>query len=183
MSNPTFGGPMPFPAESHFATDFQKKVVHGADGQPWPKHSRGLSDNVAFVQNVTRSQGDELQPILFHYLVPDGSDPRFPVPIAGDRIYVARWNPNTVFAGGWGFSSGLAGLSDLKGEYVDPSGTVQTIVFAADLSLSPSTDFTKFELEAVYETHPSQYSIDLFFELSTAASPGDTVKGRLDFVS
>lgn len=172
--------PQPYPTQSHFAAGFALGVENGPEAEGWPKHPRGQHRAGSYIDNG--KEGGELRPQLYKYTAPDGSDPAFPVPVAGDRIYVGRWFPGQTFAGGWGFASGFTGVGSLVGTYLDASGTLQTVTFAYDGSLSPNTDFTKFEIEAVNEVNPSGNVIDLFFELSTPPAAGDILKGRLDFV-
>ena len=173
--------PLPFPSQSHFATDFAIGVRPAPISEGWPSHPRGTGSQPSSIdRGVT---GGQLTTTLYHYRVPDGSIPLYPVPVAGDRIYVARWMPGETFAGGWGYASGFSGVGALRADWLDGQGSHQSLTFASDASLSPSTDFTKFEIEAVYERNPSGQIIDLFFELSQPPLAGDVLKGRLDFVS
>lgn len=173
--------PLPYPANSHFGDEFALGVQQGLNGEPHPKHPRGLFRAGSYVSKG-RDHGT-VKAQLYSYEVPDGSDPLYPVPGVGERLYVGRWWPDEVFAGGWGFASGFSGLGDLKGEYTDATGTVQTILLADSTQLMPNADFAKFEIGAVNTENPSNSVVELFFEITAAPAAGDVLKGRLDFVS
>lgn len=168
-----------FPIDSHFAQEFSFGVEAGVSGDPHPRHPRGLYRAGKYI-NKGRDQG-LVHTQVYTYTVPDGSDPMFPTPVVGDRIYVGRWLPDQVFIGGWGYASDFSGLGDLKAEYSD-GVSVQTVNFTNAAGLSANADYTKFEIQAVNEENPTSEVVDLFYELTTAPAAGEILKGRLDFV-
>jgi len=173
--------PLPYPENSHFTSDFARGVTQDITNDVWPNHWRGQSHQHRAIDRGLA--GGELRPTLFHYLVPDGDDPLHPIPAVGDRIYVARWMPGETFAGGWMFASNFGGLGSLAAQWSDANAETRTLLLANGAGLSPNTDFTTFEIDALYERNPAGQVIDLFFELSAAPSAGDVLKGRLDFVT
>ena len=170
---------LPYPIESHFSQEFAFGVEAGENGAPYPRHPRGLYRAGQYI-NKGRDQG-MVHTQLYTYTVPDGSDPMYPTPVVGDRIYVGRWLPDQVFIGGWGYASDFSGLGDLKAEY-DDGVAIQSVRFTNATAISANADYTKFEIEAVNEENPTSGVVELFYELTDAPLAGEVLKGRLDFV-
>ena len=173
--------PLPYPDASHFASDFARGVTRDDTNNSWPNHRRGQRHQHRDIDHGVA--GGELRPTLFHYLVPDGTDPLFPIPVVGDRIYVARWMPGETFAGGWVFASNFGGTGSLMAQWTDAQANKQTLILADGTGLSPHADFTTFEIDALYQRNATGQVVDLFIELTRAPVAGDVLKGRLDFLT
>ena len=170
-----------YPSGSHFGAEFGLAVEPGGPGEPYPRHPRGKARAGRYVSHG-RDGGTTLSR-TFSYTVPDGSDPDFPTPAVGERIYVARWYPGEVFIGGWGFASAFSGVGDLVAEYRESDGSTTRLKFADADNIVASADYNAFETDAVNELNPTSLALDLFFELVDAPAAGEVLKGRLDFVA
>lgn len=80
-----------FPEGSHFGSEFALGVEPGILGDPYPRHPRGQARAGHYIDRGR--DGGSVITRTFSYTVPDGSNPDFPVPAVGERIYVARWYP------------------------------------------------------------------------------------------
>ena len=96
---------------------------------------------------------------------------------------MARWYPQEVFIGGWGFASGFSGVGDLLTEYRASDGSTVQLKFADAANLVGRADYNAFETDVVNEANPTVLVLDLFFELVDAPQPGERLKGRLDFLA
>ena len=170
-----------YPEASHFGSEFALGVEPGILGDPYPRHPRGQARAGRYVDRGR--DGGTVLSRTFSYVVPDGSDPTFPLPGVGERIYVARWYPGEVFIGGWGFATAFSGIGDLVAEYRESDGSTVRLKFADAANLVAQADYNAFETEVVNEVNPTALALDLFFELVEAPQAGERLKGHLDFVS
>lgn len=170
-----------YPVGAHFGAEFALGVEPGLSGDPFPYHPRGQARAGRYINRGL--DGGTVLSRTFSYTVPDGSDPAFPTPVVGDRIYVARWYPGEVFIGGWGFASAFSGVGDLVTAYREADGTVVRLTFARAENLLAGSDYNAFETEVVNRANPSPLALDLYFDLKAAPASGDVLKGRLDFIA
>ena len=170
-----------FPEGAHFGSEFALGVEPGVLGDPYPRHPRGQARAGRYVDRGR--DGGGVISRTFCFTVPDGTDPAFPTPKVGERIYVARWYPQEVFIGGCGFASGFSGVGDLLTEYRASDGSTVQLKFADAANLVGRADYNAFKTDVVNEANPTVLVLDLFFELVDAPQPGERLKGRLDFLA
>lgn len=76
------------------------------------------------------NQGNYVRVISENYHVPDGSDARYPVPKAGEPIYVWRAQSGAHFIGGWMEASDFSATGKIEARYIDGSGTKRALRLA-----------------------------------------------------
>ena len=172
-------GPLAYPEAAHFAQDLALGVEVGVVGDPYPRHPRGQQQpagNGELKCRVLRSQ-------LFRYRVPNGSDQRFPLPRAGERLYLARWYPGDIFAGLSIFGAEFTGSGNLEARYRNVAGKLQRLTLARAVEAGKSQGFALSVTELVNEVNPAAHVLDVYLALHSAPQAGDWLRGRLDFLS
>ena len=92
------------PRAAHFGSEFALGVEPGVLGDPYPRHPRGQARAGRYVDRGRDGGGVISRTFCLHGPRRHGCRPCRPRAV-GERIYVARWYPQEVFIGGWGFAS------------------------------------------------------------------------------